>query len=58
MWYTLLFIISTLSDVQEFYQFVSGIRAEGGQDEAEDVFGGLNAVLKLNWQKVGTKVGY
>ena len=50
--------LCSISDIQEFYQFVNGIRAEGGQDEAEDVFGGLNAVLKLNWQKVGTKVGY
>jgi hypothetical protein len=57
-WYTLLLAItSMLSDIQEFYQFVNGIRAEGGQDEAEDVFGGLEAALKLNWQKVGTKVG-
>ena len=50
------FVFPILSDIQKFYQFVDGIRAEGGQDEAEDVFGGLDAMLKLNWQKVGTKV--
>lgn len=26
------------------------------QDRAEDVFGGLDTVLSLSWQKVGTKV--
>ena len=46
-----------LSDIQRFYQFVNGIKAEGGGDGPEDVFGGLDAMLKLNWQKVGTKVG-
>ena len=50
------YIFPSLSDIQEFHRFVNGIRAEGGQDEAEDVFGGLDAVLKLNWQRVGTKV--
>ena len=50
------YIFPSLSDIQEFYQFVNGIRAEGGGDDAEDVFGGLDAMLKLNWQKVGTKV--
>ena len=55
--HVVLLLTSVLSDIQEFYQFVNRIRAEGGQDEAEDVFGGLDAMLKLNWQKVGTKVG-
>lgn len=27
------------------------------QDRAEDVFGGLDAMLSLSWQRVGTKVG-
>lgn len=29
-----------------------------GGDEAEDVFGGLDAVHKLNWPNSGTKVEY
>ena len=27
-----------------------------GGDTAEDVFGGLDAMLKLNWPAIGTKV--
>jgi hypothetical protein len=47
------------SDLDEFYDFVDRItttpRGVGG-DTAEDVFGGLDAMLKLNWPTIGTKV--
>jgi len=44
--------------VKEFKEFVSGICAEGGDDDAEDVMGGLKAVTKLSWRDgVLTKVG-
>ena len=45
-----------ISDLQEFYKFMDRIRADGGGDLAEDVFGGLDAMLKLNWPTRGTKV--
>ena len=46
------------SDLGEFYRFVDSITTPGGVggDAAEDVFGGLDAVLKLNWPTTGTKV--
>ena len=44
--------------VKEFKEFVSGICAEGGDDNAEDVMGGLKVVTKLSWRDgVLTKVG-
>ena len=45
-------------DLDEFHRFVDAITTPFGvgRDGAEDVFGGLDAVLKLNWPKVGTKV--
>ncbi|KAI3635184.1 hypothetical protein MIR68_006750 [Amoeboaphelidium protococcarum] len=41
----------------EFRRFVSTIKAQGGADGPEDVFGGLNVGLdKLSWDKFSTKV--
>jgi len=37
-------------NVDEFVKFVSEQRAAGGGDGPEDVFGGLDAVLGLDWQ--------
>jgi hypothetical protein len=44
--------------LDQFYQFVENITTPGGVggDMAEDVFGGLDAMLKLNWPAIGTKV--
>ena len=46
------------SDLDEFYHFVDGITTPPnvGGDAAEDVFGGLDALLKLSWPTNGTKV--
>ena len=43
-------------DVDRFYNFVGQIHAEGGHDTAEDVFGGLEAMLNLDWNEDGTNV--
>ena len=47
-----------IRDLDEFYHFVDAITTPDGVggDTAEDIFGGLNAVLRLNWPRVGTKV--
>ncbi len=46
------------SNVGQFYSFVDAIAAPNGVggDTAEDVFGGLEAVTKLAWREIGTKV--
>ena len=46
------------SDLVEFHHFVVEITTPDGVggDTAEDVFGGLDAMLKLSWPNVGTKV--
>jgi len=43
------------SDVRVFTNFVKSQEATGGGDGPEDVFGGLEAALKLSWRH-GTKV--
>ena len=47
-------------DLDQFYRFVNNITTPNGvgMDTAEDVFGGLAAVLKLSWPKDGTKVTF
>ena len=47
-----------IRDLDRFYNFVDGITTPSGVggDAAEDVFGGLNAMLKLSWKTVNTKV--
>ena len=47
-----------IRDLDLFYNFVNGITTPDGVggDAAEDVFGGLDAVLKLKWRTVNTKV--
>ena len=47
-----------ISDLDKFYHFVDRITTPNGVggDTAEDVFGGLDAMLKLNWPTIGTKV--
>ena len=43
--------------VSDFHGFVSGIIAEGGRDDPEDVMGGLNVVFThLHWRQESTKV--
>ena len=46
------------SDLDQFYHFVDDITTPScvGGDIPEDVFGGLDAVLRLNWPAIGTKV--
>ena len=46
------------SDLDQFSHFVDNIKAPSsvGGDGAEDVFGGLDAMLKLSWPTEGTKV--
>jgi len=52
------FFLMHCRSVKEFKEFVSGICAEGGDDDAEDGMGGLKAVTKLSWRDgVLTKVG-
>ena len=47
-----------ISDLDEFYHFVDRITTPSGVggDKAEDVFGGLDGMLKLKWPIIGTKV--
>ena len=47
-----------ISDLDEFHRFVDRITTPSGVggDTAEDVFGGLDAMLKLTWPTSGTKV--
>ena len=49
-----------IRDLDQFHGFVDGIHTplSAGKDTAEDVFGGLNAALKLSWPAGGTKVCY
>eukprot|EP00803_Ostreobium_quekettii_P011476 evm.model.scf_761.1 EVM.evm.TU.scf_761.1 scf_761:19146-21246(+) len=43
-------ILHLTKDIHAFRTFVSLQKATGGDDEAEDVFGGLDAVLQLEWE--------
>ena len=47
-----------IRDLNRFYNFVDAITTPSGVggDTAEDVFGGLDAMLKLSWKTVNTKV--
>ena len=47
-----------IRDLDEFHHFVDAITTPDGVggDGPEDIFGGLKAVLKLNWPRLGTKV--
>ena len=51
-------IFSFQRNVGSFLAFVDGITTPDGVggDTAEDVFGGLEAVTKLSWREIGTKV--
>lgn len=40
-------------DVSEFISFVRRVVASGGGDECEDVVGGLDKVLSLDWESAG-----
>lgn len=48
------------SDLDQFHGSVDSVTTpcHVGGDTAEDVFGGLDAVLKLKWPSDGTKVSY
>jgi len=37
-------------NLQDFAQFVTNIQCSGGGDQCEDVIGGLNEAVKLNWE--------
>ena len=57
MFDTWLRISDTCRNIDEFCAFVGSIEAYGGGDTAEDVFGGLKAMLKCDWhENAGTKV--
>jgi len=43
-------VLGFTEDIQDFKRFVSELKASGGGDAAEDVFGGLAKVLDLEWQ--------
>ena len=43
-------VMNFSQNADDFKKFVSAIRANGGADECEDVFGGLEQVIKLEWQ--------
>ena len=51
-------LIYNLRNLNRFHRFVDAITTPDGVggDTAEDVFGGLDAILKLSWPKHGTKV--
>uniref|UniRef100_A0AC34EZU3 Alpha-type protein kinase domain-containing protein n=1 Tax=Panagrolaimus sp. ES5 TaxID=591445 RepID=A0AC34EZU3_9BILA len=50
-------ILNFTESVEEFQKFCSSIIAEGGDDSAEDVFGGIHKALNLEWrEEYGTKV--
>ncbi len=38
-----------VDNIETFQEFLSNIKAKGGQDQAEDVIGGLEQVNKLEW---------
>lgn len=46
-------VLNFVSAVTEFQEYVKGIDAVGGDDEAEDVVGGLNKAKDLNWDAAG-----
>ena len=52
------YVLKLIRNLDDFRHFVDGISTPSnvGGDGAEDVFGGLDAVHKLNWPKYGTKV--
>ena len=39
-------------DIDSFKSFVSGVEATGGADQCEDVFGGLEEAVGLDWTKM------
>eukprot|EP01084_Bolivina_argentea_P257644 434108_1 len=41
-------------DINQFKNFVQSLKAFGGDDGAEDVLGGLNATITLNWSELST----
>ena len=50
-------VLDFVESIPKFRSFCASIRAEGGEDEPEDVFGGLNKTLQLGWSdSSGTKV--
>jgi len=46
-------VLPFTTDPEQFAQFVGRVRAGGGGDEPEDVVGGLNQALILNWPASG-----
>jgi len=42
--------INLTEDISEVINFIAGIKAHGGGDKCEDIFGGLERVLDLDWK--------
>uniref|UniRef100_A0A914QHB4 VWFA domain-containing protein n=1 Tax=Panagrolaimus davidi TaxID=227884 RepID=A0A914QHB4_9BILA len=50
-------ILNFTESPEEFREFVSSVPADGGGDQPEDVFGGIEKALELPWSnQCGTKV--
>lgn len=48
--------IQPFTDVKQFKQFVSKVKAEGGGDTCEDIHGGLIALNNLNWRNYANRI--
>jgi hypothetical protein len=46
-------VLDFADSVDAFHQFCSNLTASGGDDEPEDVFGGLEKAIALNWSTDG-----
>ncbi|KAJ3444931.1 alpha-protein kinase vwka [Anaeramoeba flamelloides] len=46
------FVEDNKENLKEFQEFVSGVKCHGGEDFCEDLLGGLNKVLGLDWRSV------
>lgn len=42
-------VLNFVDEISSFESFVGSVSADGGGDECEDIFGGLQEVLALNW---------
>ena len=54
----MIIITIPIRNLDKLHHFLDGITTPHGVggDIAEDVFGGLDAMLRLSWPEVGTKV--
>ena len=49
-------VLDFTTSVEDFHSFVGTVTAAGGGDGPEDVFGGLEKVLSLNWTAPSTRI--